>query len=617
MSLDIKKNELHDYVDLLRGKEWSETGNALYNVIRTMRLSRHDKVCGEDFSQLDFGNIPFNGIHFSLNGEYPCDFTGCKLNEWNFKSGHSDSVTAVAWSPDGRYVLTGSEDNSIIAWDVESGLLYKRFMMNSSVSALAWSKNGKYILSGSNDGNVILWWVNEPKSKLLVNHNTKVETVAFTKDSHCCVSYSRDKAVPAFIFNIETEESEMIPVLENGMVDWIKEYENLLFNCRIAKLIKTKDRFELVITNYYTDASYSDNLEWYVTAKAEDYLLFPYNKDTYSMGYYAEIWRSTFDNIPIPLRGHKSMIQWVKISFDSKYCATGSIDSEIKIWHVENGDCIFSLENDSDDDFVTVFEFSTDSKMVIVGYSNGYVRCFDILTKRCVHILKGYFLKIDDLIFSDDGKWCMSKTYGGFQTYRIWSINTGSCSYSYVNNISKAEQKWIELSENRVHANEELEATILQKNQRYKLQYSDNYIELYNYNDILLKKFDIRECQCALSEDNIYCIVNYHNEYVKLWDIKAERFKVDFFSWREFFDDCTEVDKWKLIWGYPFYAIKDGHSAEIRFFDYFSESKGNPQLILKIYNLDGIYINNIDFRNVKADKFTRKIINQFIETEHD
>ena len=68
MNPDIQKNNLHYYVGLLRmddtkqrTSEQSDTCvTALHNIIRTMGFSRHDKICGEDFSGLDFGNIPFN-----------------------------------------------------------------------------------------------------------------------------------------------------------------------------------------------------------------------------------------------------------------------------------------------------------------------------------------------------------------------------------------------------------------------------------------------------------------------------------------------------------------------------------------------------------------------------
>ena len=117
--MKIIANNLHYYVDLLqmdtkdRSSEQSDTCvTALQNVIRTMRFSRNDKICGEDFSRLDFGNIPFNGIYWSLDGENPSRFDRCKLNEFNFMSGHMGAVRAVAWSRDGKYILTGSDDNN-------------------------------------------------------------------------------------------------------------------------------------------------------------------------------------------------------------------------------------------------------------------------------------------------------------------------------------------------------------------------------------------------------------------------------------------------------------------------------------------------------------------------
>lgn len=54
MKFRITKNLLHYYVDLLRGKNQQETGTALHNIIRSMSINRDSKVCGEDFSRLDF-----------------------------------------------------------------------------------------------------------------------------------------------------------------------------------------------------------------------------------------------------------------------------------------------------------------------------------------------------------------------------------------------------------------------------------------------------------------------------------------------------------------------------------------------------------------------------------
>lgn len=117
----------------------------------------------------------------------------------------------------------------------------------------------------------------------------------------------------------------------------LDKYDDLLFNCRFAKLIQHQNRYELMFINPYEDAMYSNNLGIYITAKSEDSMLFPFDEDIFSRKYYATIWDTTFDKIPIKLEEHKSMIRWVRISPDNNYCATGSIDSEIKIQSTENG----------------------------------------------------------------------------------------------------------------------------------------------------------------------------------------------------------------------------------------------------------------------------------------
>ena len=98
--MHLQKNVLHYYVDLLRmrdGNSRVDKGkdiciDALHNTIRTMIHARHNHVCAEDYTYLDWGTIPFNGINFSLNGNLPCDFSNSRINRWNFIFGLQDSL---------------------------------------------------------------------------------------------------------------------------------------------------------------------------------------------------------------------------------------------------------------------------------------------------------------------------------------------------------------------------------------------------------------------------------------------------------------------------------------------------------------------------------------------
>ncbi len=69
--------------------------------------------------------------------------------------GHSASVNAVAWSPDGKRIVSGSNDGTAQVWDATNGgHVYTYRGHAGRVNAVAWSPHGKRIASGSSDGTV-------------------------------------------------------------------------------------------------------------------------------------------------------------------------------------------------------------------------------------------------------------------------------------------------------------------------------------------------------------------------------------------------------------------------------------------------------------------------------
>ncbi len=78
--------------------------------------------------------------------------------------GHSLSVNSVAFSPDGKYLASGSWDNTVKLWSLESRKEVTTLQGHSSdVYSVAFSPHSKYLASGSKDKTVKLWRVGSNK----------------------------------------------------------------------------------------------------------------------------------------------------------------------------------------------------------------------------------------------------------------------------------------------------------------------------------------------------------------------------------------------------------------------------------------------------------------------
>src|SRR5579883_8077 len=68
---------------------------------------------------------------------------------------HKGGVMGVAWSPDGKYIATASEDHTVKIWNAQSGALVCTYTGHSdAVYALAWAPQGNLIASGGGDNTV-------------------------------------------------------------------------------------------------------------------------------------------------------------------------------------------------------------------------------------------------------------------------------------------------------------------------------------------------------------------------------------------------------------------------------------------------------------------------------
>ncbi|AFZ81121.1 WD-repeat domain-containing protein [Theileria equi strain WA] len=109
---------------------------------------------------------------------------------------HTDEIWDISISPNGLYFATASKDESVILWSAKSpfNLIHHWKAHQSIVSCLAWSSDGKFLVSCGNDGLIILWSPGSDESVLKFEPHSAVATsVAWVPNTWKFLSSGMDK----------------------------------------------------------------------------------------------------------------------------------------------------------------------------------------------------------------------------------------------------------------------------------------------------------------------------------------------------------------------------------------------------------------------------------------
>ncbi|PVH71123.1 vegetative incompatibility protein HET-E-1 [Cadophora sp. DSE1049] len=330
--------------------------------------------------------------------------------------GHTNAVTSVAFSSDGKQVVSGSVDETVRLWDAATGAALQMLEGHTSeVTSVAFSPDGKQVVSGSYDKTVRLWDVAAGAAlQTLEGHTDEVTSVAFSPDGKQVVSGSYDRTVRLWdattgtaLQTLEGHTGGAYSVafspdgkqVVSGSVD---ETVRLWDAATGAALQTLEDHTRMV-----TSVAFSSSEKQVVSGSYDETV---------------RLWDAATGAALQMLEGHTSEVTSVAFSPDGKQVVSGSNDETVRLWDAATGAALQTLEGHTG--WVNSVAFSPDSKQVVSGSVDETVRLWDAATGSALQMLEGHTDGITSMAFSSDGKQVVSGSYD--ETVRLWDAATGA-----------------------------------------------------------------------------------------------------------------------------------------------------------------------------------------------
>ncbi len=209
---------------------------------------------------------------------------------------HESLITALAFTPDGKKLVTVGEDRSIVLWDVETGQDSTRSLVHlGSITALAVSPDSKLLATAGADRTVKLWSLPSGDGRgTLKWHSASVAALAFSPDGKTLASGTG-------VFNAETNQ-------------WSAGVAKILDVATGKERASFEKHTDLVAAVAFTpDGRALATGSWDSTVK---------------------IWDLPRSQERTTLTGHTSRVNAVAISGDGLLLASGSADRTVKLWHL-------------------------------------------------------------------------------------------------------------------------------------------------------------------------------------------------------------------------------------------------------------------------------------------
>ena len=371
-------------------------------------------------------------------------------------TGHTDRIHAMAFSPDGNTLVTGSYDGTVRLWDAATHRQIGAPLAthDDKINSVAFSPDGKLVASGADDGMVRLWDVATHRQigAPLTSHSGVVYSVAFSPDGKTLATGSADGTIRLWDVatqQVTTSRPTSSPVfdvafspdgkiLATGNLDDTAQLWDLatlqpIGNPLVGYSLAFSPDGKILATGGY------DHIVrlWNVVSRTGTAALTGHITPVYSVVFSPDgktlaagtadgmvrLWNlATQKQIGAPLAGHDGAINSVAFSPDGKTLAAGTADGTVRLWNLATQKQIGNPLN-GDVEAVYSVAFSPDGKTLAAGTADDTVQLWNLATQKQIgDPLSGHADWVMSVAFSPDGKTLVSGSRDG--TVRLWDLAT-------------------------------------------------------------------------------------------------------------------------------------------------------------------------------------------------
>ncbi|MBW2663182.1 MAG: TIR domain-containing protein [Deltaproteobacteria bacterium] len=295
-----------------------------------------------------------------------------KDNKPSVLAGHENDVYAVAVTPDGKKVVSCSEDKTLKVWDLESGqCIFSLIGHSNTVIGIAITPNGKKVVSGSEDQTLKVWDLESGQCIFnLMGHSKSVLGIAITPDGKKVVSGSEDQTLKVW----DLESGQCLATLKGHSsrigawgVAITPDGRNIISGShdgtiKVWDLVSGKcmATFKVDINQVFGVAVTPDGTK--VVSGSGDKTL--------------KVWDLESSQCLATFEGHTGFVYGVAVTPDGKKVVSGSEDQTLKVWDLESGQCLTTFEGHNG--LVLGVAITPDGKRVVSSSNDNTVRVWEL-----------------------------------------------------------------------------------------------------------------------------------------------------------------------------------------------------------------------------------------------